>query len=126
MLLQVLHQSSHSRSLLSDGYINTVDRFSCLVETLLIDDGVNSNSCFARLSVTDNQLTLSASDGNHRVHRLDTGLQGLLHRLTVNHTRSLSVERHFEGVGEVNIPLTVDCLSQWIDDTAQHIVVHPD
>ena len=74
MLLQILHKSSHSRGFLADGYIDTVDRFALFVKFLLVDDGVNGNGGLTRLTVTDNQLTLSATDRNHRVDSFQTRL----------------------------------------------------
>ena len=65
MLLQRLHQISNGRSLLTDGYINTVYGLASLIETFLIDDGIHSNSCLTRLAVTNDELTLSTTNRNH-------------------------------------------------------------
>ena len=65
MFLQGLHQSCYSRSLLTNGYINTIDGFSCLVEAFLIDNSINSNSRFTCLTVADNKLTLPSTNRNH-------------------------------------------------------------
>ena len=123
MLLEVFHKSGNSRSLLSDGYIYTIHWFSSLIEALLIDDGINGDSSLTCLPVTNDKLTLSSSDRNHRIDRLDTRLQRFLHGLAIDHSRSLSVEWHLKGVGEVDVSLTVDSLSKRIDDTSKHVVV---
>lgn len=43
---------------------------------LLVDDGVDADSGLTRLTVTDHQLTLSASDGDQSVYGLEAGLRG--------------------------------------------------
>ena len=126
VLLQVSHQSGHRRSLLADGNIDTIYRFSCIIETLLVDDGVHGNGRLTGLAVADDQLTLSASDGNHRIDSLQARLERFLHGLTVDHTRCLTVERHLEGTCQVDIALAVDGLSEWIDHASEHVVVHAD
>ena len=126
MLLQRLHESSHRGGFLADGHIDTVDRLAGIVEALLVDDGIDGDGGLARLAVSDDELTLSAPDGNHRVDSLQTCLQRLLHRLAVDDARGLTVERHLERVLQVYLTLAVDGLSERIDDAAQHIVVHTD
>ena len=126
MLLEVLDESGNSRCLLADSHINTVNGLACLVETLLIDDGINGDGCLTSLTVADDKLTLATADRNHRVYRLDTSLQRLLNRLAIDNARSLAVERHLESTCHVNLALAVDGLSERIDDTSEHIVVHAD
>ena len=70
VLLQSLNKSSYGRCLLTDGNINTINWFSCLKETLLVDNGINGNSGLTRLTVTNNQLTLSTTNRNHGVDSL--------------------------------------------------------
>jgi hypothetical protein len=43
----------------------------------LVDDGIHRNSCFTGLPVANDQLALTAADGNHRVNRLEAGLHWL-------------------------------------------------
>ena len=126
VLLECRHESGHGRGLLANGHINTVDRLACLIETLLVDDGIHGDGGLTRLTVADDEFALSAADGDHRVDGLQTGLQRLLHGLTVDHTGGLTVERHLEGVAQVDVTLAVDSLSQRIDDAAQHVVVDAD
>ena len=65
MLLQVLNKSRNGRCLLSDCHIYTIYGLTSLVETLLVDDGVDSNGSLTGLTVADDKLTLTASDRNH-------------------------------------------------------------
>ena len=126
MLFQILHQRRHGAGFLSYGHINAINRLACFIETLLIDDGINGNSRFTRLTVANDQLTLPAPDGNHRVYGFQTCLEWLFHRLTIDYTRCLTVQWHLESPREVYITFAIDGLSERIDDTSQHIVVHTD
>ena len=60
----------------------------CIVESLLVDDGIDSNGCLACLSVTDNQLSLATPNWHQTVHSFDTSLHGLTNRDTRDDTRS--------------------------------------
>lgn len=71
---EFLQNVGHSRLFLSNGYVNTDD-----VATLLIDDGVDGNGCLAGLAVTEDQFPLAPADGNHGVDGLDPGLQWLVY-----------------------------------------------
>ena len=89
----------------------------------MVDDGVDSNGSLSGLSVSNDELTLSTSDRNHRVHTFESSLEWFLNRLSIDHTRSLSVERHLKCSGKVDVSLSVDGLSKWVDDTSEHVVV---
>ena len=107
VLFQCIHQRSHRRSLLTDSYINTIQRVTVFIIISLIDNRIDGDSRFPDLTVADDQLSLSTADRNHRVYRLDTGLQRLVHRLTENNTRSLTFKRQsnqitLNGTGPVN------------------------
>ena len=125
MVLQILYQGCYGRGLLTDGDIDTIDRLSLLIEAFLVDDGINSDGGLAGLPVTDDQLTLAASDRNHRINSLQTCLKRFLHRLTVDDTWGLSVQRHLESISQIKISLSIDCHSQRIDYTSQEAVIDP-
>ena len=59
---------------------------------LLVQNGVDRNSGLTGLAVTNDQLTLTATDRNHRVDCLQTGLQRLVNRLTLGHAGSLQLQ----------------------------------
>ena len=126
MLLQCTDEGSNGRSLLADGHIDTIDRLACLIETLLVDDGINGDGGLTRLTVADDELTLSATDGNHRVDGLQACLQRFLHGLTIDNAGSLAVERHFESISQIDVAFAVDSLSQRINDASKHVVVDTD
>lgn len=72
---QPLHDLSDGGPLLSDGDVDAVQLLLLilsLVETLLVDDGVDGQGSLAGLTVTNDQLTLSTTDGYQRVDGLDT------------------------------------------------------
>ena len=126
MFLKILYQCCNGRSFLTDGYIDTIYWLACLVEALLIDDGIHCDGSLTGLTVTDDQLTLSTTDRNHRVYSLQTCLKWFLHWLAIDNTRGLAVQWHFEGISKVDIAESVDSLSQWVNDTSQEVVVHAD
>ena len=61
MLLKRAHEGCNSTGLLTNGYIDTIDRLACLIETLLIDDGINGDGGLTSLTVANDELTLSSS-----------------------------------------------------------------
>src|SRR5690606_23210229 len=72
------------RALLTDGDVDAADllrRVARLPVRLLVDDRVDRDRRLAGLAVADDQLTLAAADRDHRVDRLDAGLQRLVDRL---------------------------------------------
>ena len=119
LFLQGLHQTCNRRSLLTHSHIDTEYRLSCLVCRTLVEYSVDSNCCLSCLTVADDQLTLSASDRNHGIDRLETGLQRFGHRLTENHARSLSLKRHLTKVS-LNPSPAVQRLAKGVDHTADH------
>ena len=64
------------RTLLTDRDVNAND-----IAALLVDDSINGHRGFTRLAVTDDELALSATNGNHAVDRLQAGLQWLFNGL---------------------------------------------
>ena len=60
-------------SLLSNSHIDAEQLLlgiSGIIEPLLIDDGINGDSSFASLSVSNDQLTLATTNGHKRVDSL--------------------------------------------------------
>ena len=86
MLLQPRDQAGHRGGLLADGHVDADD-----VLALLVDDGVQGDGRLAGAPVADDELALSAPDGDHGVDGLDAGLQGLLHRLPADDAGGLEL-----------------------------------
>src|SRR5690606_24106638 len=78
----------------------------------------------AGLAVADDQLALPAADRNHRVDRLDAGLQRLVHRLAADDARRLHLDlaelRGFDRAA------AVDRLAERVDHAAEHGLAHRD
>ena len=108
MLTQGLHESSYRTCLLANGNIDAIYRLSFVEILFLVDNGINCNSCFTRLAVANNQLALPTADRNHRVYSLQTGLQRFLYRLAIDYPRGLTVQRHFESIGQIKLFLTIN------------------
>ncbi len=107
-----------SRILLTDSDVDADDRVIGAPVFLLVDDGVDGDGGLAGLAVTDDELSLTTSDGNHRVNGLDACLQRFLDGLSGGDTRSHDVELH--GLGAVDGALAVQWLTKRIDHSTQH------
>src|SRR5687767_15238823 len=68
-VLQCFHYLGYSRSLLAD-----CDVDANYVLAFLVDDRVNGDSGLARLSISNDQLALTAADWHHSIDRFQTGL----------------------------------------------------
>ena len=107
VLFELANNVIDSGCFLTNSHINASNVFA-----FLVDDGINSNSGFTSLTVTNNQLTLTTTNGYHGVNRLDTGLQWLGNRLTGN-----NAWRHFfDNIGFFGIDraFAIDGLTQCI------------
>ena len=72
VLLKVFYKVGNCGTLLTYGYIDTDN-----ILALLVDDRIGGDGSFTCLTVTDDKLTLSASDGDHGVDSFDTCLKRL-------------------------------------------------
>src|SRR5690606_23090994 len=87
---------------------------------LLVDDRVDRDRGLAGLAVADDELALAAADGDHRVDRLDAGLQRLVHRLALHDAGRLELE----GATTLRLDLAepVDRVAERVDDPAEERV----
>ncbi len=95
-LFEDASNSGDGRTLLADADVDAAHllrRVTGLPVGLLVDDRVDRHRGLAGLTVTDDELTLAAANGDHRVDGLDAGLQRLVHRLAVHHAGRLQLER---------------------------------
>ena len=99
MFAQGLNEGGNRTGFLANGNINTIYWITIVKILFLVNNGINSNGCFTRLTVTNDQFSLATSNRNHTINGLQTGLQRLLYRLTEDYTRRFSVQRHFESTG---------------------------
>jgi len=112
-----------SRALLSDGNVHAVQVLllvGVLVDLLLVDDGVDGDGSLSDLTITNDQLTLSTTDGDQRVDGLETSLHRLVHGLTGQDTRGLDLNT--VALGSLDGSLSVDGLTESIDSAAEERV----
>ena len=96
---------------MSDRHVNTFH-----VLTFLVDDRVDGDSGFSCLSITNDKLTLSTTNWDHGVHRLNTCLQRNAHALACHDTWSDLLDR-IERLRD-EFAFAVDWISQGIDDAS--------
>ena len=125
LLAQCVYNCSNSRTLLTHSNIDTVNGLTLLICLALVEDGVDSNRCLTCLAVTNNQLTLTTTDRNHRVDSLKAGLQRLVYGLTEDNTRRLTLQGHLAGLTH-NLTHTIQRLTQRVDNTTKHTLTHID
>jgi hypothetical protein len=69
------------------------------------------------LTVTNDQLTLTTSDGNHGVDGLETSLDRLLDGLTGQDTRGLELST--AALGGLEGTLSIDGVTESVNDTSE-------
>ena len=112
---------SDRRALLANG---DIDASNLLVDiagkpvVTLVNDRVQSDCGLTGLTVTNDELTLTTTDRNHRVDRLQAGLQWLVNRLTHHDTGSLELQRSSAfQVGDITE--AVDRAAQRVNGTTE-------
>ncbi|OEI69570.1 acetylglutamate semialdehyde dehydrogenase [Curtobacterium sp. ER1/6] len=110
-------------ALLADGDVDAADLLVLVARLpvgLLVDDRVDRDGRLAGLAVADDQLTLTAADGDHRVDGLDAGLQRLVDRLAGHDARGLELE----GTTALGLDLaeTVDRVAERVDHATEEAV----
>ena len=78
----------------------------------LLDDG-----CLARLTVTNNELSLASTDWNHRINTFQSGLNRLINVLSSNNTWRYLLYRR-SGLG-IQSTFAVDRVTQRVHDATQ-------
>ncbi len=94
------------------------------VGVALVDDCVDRDGGLAGAAVADDQLALAPADVRHRVDRLDAGLERLLHRLALDHTRRPELER--ATLGRLDRAGSVERIAERIDDATEQGVTDGD
>lgn len=93
MIFKCLHNICYSRSLLTNSDIDTIESLGVITVgiiegSFLIDDGIDGDGSFTSLSISDNELSLSSSNGDETVDTLESSLHGFVDRLPGNDTWS--------------------------------------
>jgi hypothetical protein len=108
--------------LLTDRHVDALDGLVGSPVLALVDDRVDRDRRLTRLTVADDQLTLTTTDRDHSVDRLDTCLHRLAHRLASGDAGGLDLERTTRVALDRALP--VDRVTQCIDDTTEHAVAN--
>ena len=119
-VLQPLVDLRDRRGLLADGDVDADH-----VLALLVQDRVDEDRRLARRAVADDELALAAADRDHRVDRLDAGLQRLLHRLALRRrpgALNSSGRVSFVSIG----PAPSSGLAERVDDPPDELVADRD
>jgi hypothetical protein len=121
VLLQGLDELGDGGTLLADGDVDAVELESliaALVPPVLVEDGIESDSSLASLTIADDKLTLATANGHHGVDGLKTGLHGLVDRAARENTRSLHLSTTL--LGGLDRALAVDGVAEGVNNTAKH------
>jgi hypothetical protein len=127
VFLKGLDELGDGGSLLTDGDVDAVELLGlvgAIVPTLLVEHGVKSNGRLSGLTVTDNQLTLTTSDGDHGVDRLETSLYGLVDGTTRQDTGGL--ELGTAPLGGLERTLSIDGVTERVNDTSEKLFTDGD
>ena len=125
--LKGLDELSDGRTLLTDGNVDTVELLGLIVggvDALLVEDSVKGDSSLTSLTITNDQLTLTTTDGNHGVDGLETSLDGLVDGTTRQDTRGLELSASL-GLG-VERTLSINGVTKSVNDTAQKLRTNRD
>jgi hypothetical protein len=117
ILLKGLNELSHGRTLLADGNVNTVKLLGLiltLIPPLLVKDGVDGDSGLSGLTITNDQLTLTTTNGHHGVDGLETSHHGLVDRATGQDTRGL--ERSTATLRCLDGTFAINGVTEGVDD----------
>ena len=115
MLLQRIDKTCNGRSLLTNRNIN-----ADTVLSLLVQNGIHRYGCFTGLTISDDQLTLSASNGKHGINGKNSGLKRLGNTLSLYNSGCRLLNRTI--FTRMNFRTAVDRLAECIDNTAQIFV----
>src|SRR5690606_38613030 len=93
-----------------------------LVQWLLVQEGVENDRRLTGLTVTDDELALTAADGDECVDGLETGGHRFVHRLARQNAGRLHV--HAPALLRVDRPLPVDRIAEGVDDAAEELLAN--
>ena len=86
------------------------------IASAIVDDGIERHRRFARLPVADDQLALSAADGDHAVDRLETGGHRLTNPLAGDHSGGQALDGR--ELCALDRAFVVDGFAQGVDHSA--------
>lgn len=122
VLLKSLDELSDGGALLSNSDVDTVKLLGVIgtvVPTLLVKHGVEGDSGLSGLTITNDQLTLTTSDGNHGVDGLHAGLDGLVDGVTGKNAGGFNLGTTL--LLGLDGSLSINWVSESINDTAEKL-----
>jgi hypothetical protein len=122
VFLEGLDELGDGRTLLADSDVDTVKLLLLVgtaVPTLLVEHGIESDGSLSGLTITNDQLTLATTNGNHGIDGLETSLDGLADGLAGENARSLELGTAL--LLGVERALAVNRVSEGIDDTSEQL-----
>ena len=117
VLFELAEHLGDLAGLLADGDVDADQ-----VAAILVDDGVEGDRALAGRAVADDELALAATDGNHRVDRLDAGLHGRIDTLAEGDAGSDALDR--ARLRCADGALAIDGVAEGADDAADELVAH--
>ena len=102
-----------------DGHVNAIELFLSVAGfevLLLVYDSVNRDGCFPSLPITDDKFSLSSSNGDEAIDRLQAGLHRLMDRLSGDNTGSLELDS--STLSGFQRAKTVDRVSKGVDNSS--------
>ena len=114
---QIFNQLGDGAGFLTDGHIDADHVFP-----LLVQDRIHGDGRFSRLTVSDDQLTLSLADGKHGIDGQQSGLHRLVDALTVKNAGG----RMLDGTvsGSFDLALSVGGSAQRVNDSSEEAFSH--
>lgn len=122
VLLKGLDQLGNSRALLTDGNVDAVELLGLVVgvvPALLVQNGVETDGGFAGLTVTNNQFSLAATNGDHGVDTLETSLDRLVDGSARENTGSLQLST--ASLLGLDGALAINGVTKSVDNAAKHL-----
>ena len=119
---ETLDELSDGGALLADGHVNAVELLLlvvALVEALLVDDGVDGDGRLARLTIADDELALTATNGHQAVDGLDARLHRLAHGRARHDAGRLDADTR--ALRRLERALAVDRVAESVDDATQQL-----
>mmetsp|Transcript_6933 Transcript_6933/g.8766 ORF Transcript_6933/g.8766 Transcript_6933/m.8766 type:complete len:245 (+) Transcript_6933:4795-5529(+) len=113
-LIKLSYKLGNGRSLLSNTNVDTGKRISL---SLLVDNGINGNGGLTSLTITNNKLTLSTSNGDQGINGLESGKHGLGNGLSGDNSWSLNFSTRALAV--VKRGTSINWLSNTINNTSK-------
>src|SRR5699024_8304942 len=127
LLFEGLADNSDGGALLSDSDVDTrsllvlVAGFSV---SLLVKDGVDADCGCTSLTVTNDELRLTATDWGHSIISLDAGLYWIFNWLPLQLGMCLQLEDAVLFASDW--AQAVNCLTQWVNYAAEELFTHWD